>query len=327
MLALAELDLPYLAMETAEFAADPFPHFEAARDKHPWLAVWTFGHIITEYRAMRELFGQDDKLRPSNDGVVEQLGAKDTLWGQWANEHLLMAAPEQHRRVRDIFAPSFTPRHVNELRPQIRASVTRLLDEWTPKGEFDFEEFASWFPISVMFIMLDAPIGKIGAIKDDLEVMGLAFSMDSSLLPRLDEAILRLEEFVRELIDAAGADQQSGPRSALLDAAVAACEAGEMTSRELSSNLIAMLMGAYDTTKNVLTLIMHLIIERPEIYQRCADDHDYCRRVVEAHRDAGPSLSRCPDPRGHHAVLSFQHRRARSRELSRWRKLRSGSDR
>jgi len=35
MQALAELDLPYLPVETEEFAADPVRYFNAAKAQHP----------------------------------------------------------------------------------------------------------------------------------------------------------------------------------------------------------------------------------------------------------------------------------------------------
>lgn len=281
MQTLSELDLPHLSMEAPAFAADPFPYFAAARQKHPWLATSGFGHIVTEYSAMRELFSQDDKLRPSLDGIVEQLGVKGTPWGRWATEHLMSVAPERHRRVRDIFAPSFTPRYANEMRPLIRASIAGLLDEWAPKGSFDFEEFASWFPISIMFATLGAPSERIGGIKADLEAMGLAFSMDRSLVPAMQEAVVRLDSFVQELIAARRANPNRGEPRDLLETVVEAIEAGSINPRELADGLIFLLGAAYDTSKNVLTMIMRLLIERPHLYRRCAEDLDYCRRVVE----------------------------------------------
>lgn len=281
MQALAELDLPHLPMEDRAFAADPFPHFAAARAQHPWMATSAFGVVITEYRAMRELFAQDDKLRPSLDGVVEQLGAQGTAIALWAEGNLLSLPPELHRQLRATFGASFTPRYANELRPLIRATLTRLLDEWAPKGTFDFEEFASWFPISVMFVMLGAPLDRIAGIRDDLEVLGLALSMDRNLTPALHEAAQRVHAFAEELILA----RREGPRSEgspdLLDAVVEASAAGTIEFRYLSNLVMSLLMGAYDTSKNVLTLIMWLLIDRPDVYRRCAEDADYCRRTVE----------------------------------------------
>ena len=49
-----------------------------------------------------------------------------------------------------------------------------------------------------------------------------------------------------------------------------------------SEVLLIFLFGAgYDTSKNVLTLIMHILLERPADYQRCAEDMEFCRKIIE----------------------------------------------
>ncbi len=79
------------------------------------------------------------------------------------------------------------------------ATITRLLDEWAPKGHFDFEEMASYFPISVMFTLVGAPREKIAGIRSSLETLGLAFSMDKNRVPAIHEAFSRLEDLVHQL--------------------------------------------------------------------------------------------------------------------------------
>ena len=59
---LADLELPFLAVEQPDFATDPFKHFAAAREVHPWLARTAFGYVVTQYRAMREMIVHESKL-------------------------------------------------------------------------------------------------------------------------------------------------------------------------------------------------------------------------------------------------------------------------
>ena len=151
MQALAELDLPYLPVETEEFAADPVRYFNAAKVQHPWIAESDIGFFIHEYTAIRELLLQDDKMRPAYDGIIEQMGARGTPWGRFTEEQLISLPAEKHRFLRDTFAAKFTPRFANQLRPMMRQTISELLDEWTPSGRMDFEEMASYFPISNMF--------------------------------------------------------------------------------------------------------------------------------------------------------------------------------
>ena len=84
MQSLSELDLFHLPMESADFAADPFPHFEAARAKHPWLAMSNFGLVVTEYAAMKDLLAMD-RLRTANDGVVESWGPRARRLATFSN--------------------------------------------------------------------------------------------------------------------------------------------------------------------------------------------------------------------------------------------------
>ncbi|MDE2303036.1 MAG: cytochrome P450 [Sphingomonadales bacterium] len=281
MQALAELDLPYLPVQSPEFGADPTGHFARARAQHPWLARSDIGYFVHEYRAIRELFWMDDKMRPSFDGIVEQLGAHGTPWGRFTEEQMISLPPAQHKLLRDTFAARFTPRFANNLRPMMRETITGLLDEWVSKGRFDFEEFASWFPISVMFRLVGAPVARIGAIKKDLETLGLAFSMDKTRVPALQQSITRLDQLVHELIATRRARPAGDDPEDLLDLVISAGDGGGISERQLADLIMFFFIAGYDTSKNVLTFTMHLMMKNPTVYARCAEDHDYCRKAIE----------------------------------------------
>ena len=65
-------------------------------------------------------------------------------------EMILNLSGEKHTRIRASVADAFTPRNVNRNLELISKTIARLLDDWAPKGKFDFAEFASYFPITVM---------------------------------------------------------------------------------------------------------------------------------------------------------------------------------
>lgn len=280
MQTLAELDLPDLAMDDPAFAADPLPRFEEARQKHPWLARSKFGVVITEYTAMRDLFGRDEQLRPPYADIVGVLGLEGTPWGDFTERQMISLPVEKHRFIRNTFAAKFTPRNANELRPMMRATVSKLLDEWAPKGEIDFEEFASNFPISVMFALVGAPQDGIALLRDDLEAIGLAHSYEMDRFPRIQEGMVRLEDYVQKII----ADRRANPHEKqedLLDLLIDTGDEGNVDHRQLADLIIFFFLAGYDTSKNVLTYIMYTLLDYPEIYARCAEDHDYCRKVIE----------------------------------------------
>jgi cytochrome P450 len=281
MQTLAQLDLPFLPVEEPDFAADPVRYFREARTKHPWLAKSNVGLMIHELTAIRELLGQDDKFRPAYDGIVDQLGAHGTPWGRFTEQQLISLPVAQHRLLRDAFAAKFTPRFANQLRPMMQATITRLLDEWAPKGSFDFEEFASYFPISNMFSLVGAPIEEIPGIRSSLETLGLAFSMDKSRLPAIYEAYDRLEALVQRLIAERRADPEGGDPNDLLHLLIKTADEGGVDQRQLADLIIFFFIAGYDTSKNVLTHTMYLLMQHPEMYERCATDLEYCRKALD----------------------------------------------
>jgi len=278
---ISDLDLPHLAMEEPWFAASPYAEFDAARQKHPWLARSNLGHVVTNYTAVRDLMAMEDRMRLPFSEMVEELGAKGSAWGDFQENHILSRNGPEHKRIRDVLAPSFTPRRANLHRPLMRDVISELLDEWAPKGEFDFEEFASWFPITVMCKLVGASPDAIPQLRSSLETLGLSVSMDPNIVDDLIRATELMNEFVDNLIREREETWASGDEHDLLDLLLEAKAAGSMTHADLANLLIFLLVAGYDTSKNILTLVMYEMVDRHDVYERCAKDVNYCARVIE----------------------------------------------
>jgi cytochrome P450 len=282
MQTLAELDLPDLPVETAAFAADPVSYFREARKQHPWLARSSIGLLVHEFTAIRELLPQDDILIPAYEGIVEILDAQDTAWGRFTEQQLVSMPKDQHLLFRRVFSEKFTPRFANLLRPMMRERIELLLDQWTSKGTtIDFEEMASYFPISNMFSLVGAPVDEVAAIRDSLETLGLAMAMDKSMMPEIDAAYLQIENFVVQLIEERRADPKQGDKDDLLRMLIEVTDEHGLPERNLIDLINFFFIAGYDTSKNVLTHLMWTLLDYPEIYERCAVDHDYCAKVIE----------------------------------------------
>ena len=279
---LEDLDLHHLDWDDPAFATDPYSHIEAARRKHPWIATSAAGYIVFEYKAIRELLGRDDQLRPSFDGIVALMGAHGTPWGRFTEEQMIAMPDREHALMRTTFATRFTPRYANQLRPLMRETMARLIAEWAPRRRIDFEEFASYYPVGVTAQMIGAPLDAIPVLRTSMETLGLGMSLDPRRLPALNEALLHLDGFCEGLVDARQARPHTGSGTKdLLDMLIEASEEGGISHRQLTDLLIFLFVAGYDTSKNVFTYMMQLMVDRPDIYQRCADDYEYCRKVVE----------------------------------------------
>jgi cytochrome P450 len=281
MLTPEDLDLAYLPMEEPGFSADPFPHMNAARQKHPWLARCAFGYTVISHDAIRDLLRLDNRLEPSFGDVVELMGAAETEWGRFQQSHILNLSGDAHKRLRGIVGPMFTTAEADRNRPLMRETMTRLLDEWAPRGAFDFEEFVSYFPISVISAMIGASLAEIPRLRSSLEALGLALGMNRDFMPEVEKGHRVMDEFVHQLVAARRAGQRPGDGQDLLDLLLAATRDHGLTDREVCDLLIFTFVAGYDTSKNVLTFIMKTLLDHPHYYARCADDLDFCGKVVE----------------------------------------------
>ncbi len=278
---LETLELPYLAMEQDEFAADPYHWFDEAREVHPWIGRCAFGYVVYDHTAIEELLRMDDNMCPSFDNIIEAMGAENTPWGRFTEVQLLAHTGDSHQRMRDILAPMFTPAAANRNRELMRSTMAKLLDEWAPKEHFDFEVFISHYPISVLSAMLGSPSAEIPRLRHSLETMGLGMSLNRDHLPELQKAVTLLDDFVQGLVADRRAEGQRVNTHDLLDDLLDAGKAGKLSDREIYDLLIFMFVAGYDTSKNVMTMIMHFLLQNPEDYEKCAADVKYCSKVVE----------------------------------------------
>ena len=286
--AINELELMNLPIEDRAFAADPEPWFAQARAQHPWLARFTHGYLVHGHREIRDLIQMDSKLHIATDDVVEIMGAGEKPWGDFMKALLISRHGEDHRRMRDALKPFFKPRRIAAHLDLIREVVSTLLDEWAPKGEFDFTEFASNFPVAVMFGLIGADLADLSKIKWALEVQGLSYSLDPSLLPELEAAHAMMMQFNSDLVTKRRASGEV--RDDLLQELIRAEDAAILSHQEVCEQLFFLFAAGYDTSKNQLSLAAHQLFQQPELWERCARDREFCVQAIEeALRHSSPS--------------------------------------
>lgn len=256
------------------------PYVEAARQRHPWLAKFSQGYIVHGYQAFKDLVSMDDQMRPGLGPIVEFYEAQGTPWGEFNSEMLLAQSGPVHKRLRDSVATAFTPRRANNARPLMRQVISDLMEEWVPRGEFDFAEFASYFPVAVMCGLLGVSAEPIPRIRTALENQMASVSMNRALRPQIMAGYDVLWNFVDNLV-VEREKQGASDENSTLDALMATQKAGLLSDKELRYLLIVLLVAGYDTSKNMLTMTMNMMLEHPDIWARCAGDKEFCRKVLD----------------------------------------------
>lgn len=279
LVSINDLELMELPIEDRAFGADPEPWFAQARAQHPWLARFSHGYLVHGHRAIRDLIQMDDKLQIATDDVVAIMGATGKPWGNFMRDLLISRRGADHRRMRDALKPFFKPRSIATHLDLIRGVVSGLLDEWAPKGAFDFTEFASNFPVAVMFGLIGADLSDLPKIKWALEAQGLSYSLDPSLLPELEAAHDLMMDFNADLIARRRASGEK--REDLLQALIAAIDDGILSHKEVCEQLFFLFAAGYDTTKNQLGMTARLLFQQPELWERCGRDREFCVHAIE----------------------------------------------
>ena len=278
MPSISELELYHMPIAGSDFGNYPFPYFGKAREQHDWLASSDIGFVLTSYRAIDEIMRLDDKLNMPGEEIVDIRGARSTGWGDFAVEQMLVSSGERHARLRGSLSSAFGPGSVKRLRPVMRETVNRICDEWLTSGAFDFKDFAAQFPVRVMFALVGTSTEKLPEIIEKLEIHGESFNLEVEKMDIIEEGYQTLWRFVDTLIEERGPDAS---KSDLLSDMIAANSSGRISDKELRQLLILLFAAGYDTTKNLLILLMYSLLEHPGIYRRCGEDFDYARKVVK----------------------------------------------
>ena len=148
------------------------------------------------------------------------------------------------------------------------------------KGEFNFAEFASYFPVTVICGLLGVSGELLPRIRTALENQLTSLTLDPAAKPLFMAGWDVLWDFVDTLVNEREGSGQHD-RDALLDTLIAGKNAGQMDPTELRFMVLTIVVAGYDTSKNQLSVTMKLLLERPEMYERCAQDLHFCRKVTD----------------------------------------------
>jgi cytochrome P450 len=86
-----------------------------------------------------------------------------------------------------------------------------------------------------------------------------------------------LTDFVWGGLQASGIDPSDQPVD--LDVLVEVKARGGISQDELTNLITFLMVAGYDTSKNIMTLMMYEMTRHPDIYRRCGDDVEYCASI------------------------------------------------
>lgn len=255
--------------DTAEFDLDPHPTYRALRDLAP-VYWWSRapGWVVSRYEdcvdVLRDArfsgaYRDWEHARPRPPGI--ELTAFEVM-----NDHGLLAVPpEDHRRLRKLVSPAFTPRAIAGLRPAIEAVVDAAIDAIAERREVNLvSDLAERIPLTVIANTIGIP----GDGADTFFAFGRAV-IEATVRPTMDrDELARVTEPVGAgiaLIEALIGERRARRGADLLSTLVAHEEDGDRLSRDELVALVGMLIAAgTETTVHLIVYAIYNLLLQPE---------------------------------------------------------------
>ncbi|MEX3106770.1 MULTISPECIES: cytochrome P450 [unclassified Streptomyces] len=207
-----------------------------------------------------------------------------------AVENMFTAYGGNHRRLRQMVAPSFTGHRIKALVPTVERMVAGLLDALPAgRGVVDLREHLAYpLPIAVISHLLGVPQDRAN---DFREVVDGVF--DTTLTPaqaQANTALLyeKLAQLIRTKRDAPGDDLTSQFIAARDD------DGTGFTEDELLGTMVLMLSAGYETTVNVIDQAITLLLTHPDQLALVRAQRYGWRDVVEETLRLEPAVTHLP---------------------------------
>ncbi|MEU6553376.1 cytochrome P450 [Streptomyces sp. NPDC046915] len=267
--------------------ADPYPLYEELR-KTPVLHEEEDGpYVISSYWDIKGLL-HDPRI--SSDFTNLTVAADDELSRPEATglpPSFIRLDPPEHDRLRRIANSSFGPPHrptrIDSMRGELARIVTDLIDGFGNARQIDVvDQFAYPFPVTVICRLLGVPREdepRFRAWVDPI-VAGLdpdtRTSADSERAAQ--EARLQLGMYLNGLVE----QRTREPREDMLsDLVNSHGPDGAMTTMEVLSTAVLLLIAGHETTVNLITNGMLTLLRHPEYLRRLRDDPGLSVKIVE----------------------------------------------
>lgn len=265
---MTDTDVDNLLSDAAVNA--PFAFYAALRERAPvhYNAQWD-GWIITPYEDVSEAFRNFEDFSvnrvqgPWGRADDEEKSSREILM-RVLSKWMVFNDPPEHKRLRGLVGRAFTPKRIEQLRPQVRDLVTTLIDD-LPTGEpVDFlGDFAFHLPAIVISDYLGLPAGDRDLVKkwsNDLAGVIFVRGEDTDRSARAERAVVEMIDYLRRIIR----ERRRSPEDDLLSAMVADDDGGDEGAEfELISNLILLVFAGHETTMNTLANAVVAFEEHP----------------------------------------------------------------
>ena len=174
----------------------------------------------------------------------------------------------RHARLRRIVSRAFSPRLIAKFEDDVRDVATSVVDDLLATGPCDFvSNVAAKLPLKIICTMMGIPDEKYDMVLTNTNII-LSGADPEFLSEDMDQAVIQLlgaGQALAELVTSLAAERAQAPANDLNSALATANSDGEqLTSAELASFFILLVVAGNETTRNALSHGLTLFTAYPD---------------------------------------------------------------
>ena len=245
MTTVADLDLPELDSADPRWTAETFTaRLDELLADGQWLARSPVATIVLDHEA-GELFLRSRQTRFPGKEIAELFGIEEGPLREQVDRNILHLHGDEHRQLRQIVNPHFTPKAAQARRPMLRGLLERLWEPLEGTGRCDaIPALCAPYPAMAIATLMGAPLEDHERLAYFSHWIQKQFDPPALMTQReqIDQAVADFREYCTVLLEAKRAE----PGDDLVSTVLAAPELDDLRRRNLVLNV---LVGGVDTTE------------------------------------------------------------------------------
>jgi len=263
---VGELELPDLPYDDPSLRGPRFHEVLAELRAQTWLARVPLGYAVLDRDSCAHFLRTRSATFPGLK-IAEIFEIEEGPLAEEIRRNILHLNGEDHRRLRNLVNPAFTPRAADRWRPAMRERLERLWETVAEEGRCEFvAAFAKPYPSEVIATVMGAALEDAPRLHHWSNWIQRQFDATalSEQRPQIEEAVAEFYAWAGELLER----RRSDPREDLISTLLAARYEGDrLDDAELVNLVLNVLVGGVDTTQSQLAHAMRLFAEHPEQWE------------------------------------------------------------
>ena len=280
MALVTELDLPVFDYTDPTLRGERFHAAMADVRGQGWLASSPLAYFVLDREAASFFLRTRAATFPGMK-IAELFGVEDGPLYEEMRRNILHVNGEDHRRLRNLVNPAFTPRAADRYRPAMRDFLQELWAGVAADGRCEFvEAFAKRYPSLVIATVMGAPLEDAPRLHHWSNWIQRQFDAPSLMEERaaIEQAVVEFYDYCGSLLER----RRDTPGDDLVSTLIAAEQDGDRLSDVECVNLVLnVLIGGVDTTQSQLAHGIRLFAEHPEQWALLGDRPELAPQAVE----------------------------------------------